>query len=73
MFKSQPWILQPPFCRKTPKKLKGKNFWKTTGNATETERGPFSLVRCCMLRGNPCWFSSLGQQVQFGDTLKFCR
>ena len=39
----------------------------------KTERGPFSLVRCCMLRGKPFWFSSLGQQVQFGVFLKFHR
>ena len=37
---------------------------------------PFSLARYCMLRGKKeklFWFSSLGQQVHFGDTLKFCR
>ena len=34
---------------------------------------PFSLFRYCMLRGNPFWFSTLGQQVQFGVFLKFCR
>ena len=40
------------------------------------KRGPFSLVRYCMLRGKkekPFWFSCLGQQVQFGIVLKFCR
>ena len=26
----------------------------------------FGLVRYCMLRGKPFWFSSLGQQVHFG-------
>ena len=41
-----------------PKKLKG---------------GSFGLVRYCMLRGKPFWFSSLGQQVQIGVFLKFCR
>ena len=35
--------------------------------------GPLGLVRYCMLRGNPFWFSSLGQQVQFGVFLKICR
>ena len=35
--------------------------------------GPFSLVGYCMLRGKPFWFSSLGQQVQFGVFLTFCR
>ena len=36
------------------------------------KRGPFGLVRYCMLRGKPFWFSSLGQRVQFGVFLKFC-
>ena len=44
--------------RTVPKKSKG---------------GPFGLVRYCMLRGKPFWFSSLGQQVQFGVFSKFCR
>ena len=35
-------------------------------------KGSFGLVRYCMLRGKPSWFSSLGQRVQF-DVLKFCR
>ena len=35
--------------------------------------GPFGLVRFCMLLGKPFWFSSLGQRVQFGVLLKFCR
>ena len=30
------------------------------------KNGPFGLVRYCMLRGKPFWFSSLGQQVHFG-------
>ena len=34
--------------------------------------GPFGLVRYCMLRGKPFWFSSLGQQVKFGVFSKFC-
>ena len=34
---------------------------------------PFGLVRYCVLRGKPFWFSSLGQRVQFGVFLKFCR
>ena len=37
--------------RTVPKKSKG---------------GPFGLVRYCMLRGKPFWFSSLDQQVHFG-------
>ena len=31
--------------------------------------GPFGLVRYCMLRGKPFWFSSLGQQVKFCRTI----
>ena len=46
---------------------------KKSRNAEKTERGPFGLVRYCMLRGKPFWFSSLGQQVHFGAFLKFCR
>ena len=30
------------------------------------KRGPFGLVRSRILRGKPFWFTSLGQQVQFG-------
>ena len=37
------------------------------------KNGPFGLVRYCMLRGKPFWFSSLGQQVHFGVFWKFCR
>ena len=39
----------------------------------KTGRGPFGLVRYRMLNGKPFWFSSLGQRVQFGVFLKFCR
>ena len=45
---------------------------KKSRNAKKTQRGPFSLVRYCLLRGKLFWFSSLGQQVQFGFFLKFC-
>ena len=31
--------------------------------------GPFGLVRYCMLREKPFWFSSLGQHVKFGRTI----
>ena len=51
------------------------HFEKKSHNAEKNSNvGPSSLVRYCMLRGKeePFWFSSLGQQVQFGDTLKFC-
>ena len=39
----------------------------------KTERGPFNLVWYCMCSGKPFWFRSLGQQIQFGVFLKFCR
>ena len=44
---------------------------KKSGSATKNERGPFSLVRYCMLRGKLFWFSSLGQRIQFGVFLNF--
>ena len=37
------------------------------------KNGPFGLVRYCMLRRKPFWFSSLGQQVHFGVFWKICR
>ena len=46
----------PKKCLAMPKNMKG---------------GPFGLVRYCMLRGKPFWFSSLGQRVQFNVFLKF--
>ena len=48
-------------------------FRKKSQCRKKMKGGPFSLVRYCMLRGKPFWFSSLGQQVQFGVFLKFCR
>ena len=72
-------IFHHPFCRKTQfcqKKLKrdplGKQFTKKISQCRKTEKGPFSLLRYCMLRGKPFWFSSLGQRKQFGVFLKFC-
>ena len=41
-----------------PKKLKGGTLWSRP---------------VLYLRGKPFWFSSLGQRVQFGGFLKFCR
>ena len=62
-------IFQHPFCRKTRKILKGdtleKNFSEKSRNAEKLKGGPFGLVRYFMLRGEPFWFSSLGQQGQF--------
>ena len=55
---------------KLQKKLKGgpfmgkKVFSKKVAQCRKN--GPFGLVRYCMLRGKPFWFSSLGQQVHFG-------
>ena len=46
------------FFEKSPKKSKG---------------GPFVLLRYCILRGKPFWFSSLGQQVHFSAFWKFSR
>ena len=72
-------IFQHPFCRKTSYNLKGGPFGeffsrKKSRNAKKTERGgPFGLIRYCMLPGKPFWFSSLGQRVQFGGFVKFCR
>ena len=63
-------IFQHPFCCKTPKKVEGgafvvkKVFLKKVAQCRKN--GPFGLVRYCMLRGKPFWFSSLGQQVHFG-------
>ena len=49
------WDFQHPFCRKTPKKLKGDPldfFQKNSLNAEENLKGgPLSLARNCMLRG----------------------
>ena len=36
---------------------------KSHSAETKSEGGPFGLVQYCMLRGNPFWFSCLGQQV----------
>ena len=40
-----------------------KSFFEKS--CTVPKNGPFGLVRYCMLRGKPFWFSSLGQQVHF--------
>ena len=51
----------------------GKKFWEKSHSAEKSKEGPFGLVRYCILRGKLFWFSSLGQQVQFGVFSKFCR
>ena len=51
----------------------GDFFEKKSHKAKKLKGGPFGLVRYCMLRGKLFWFSSLGQRVQFGVFLKFCR
>ena len=70
-------IFQQPFCCKTPKNWRGafrgeKVFFLKKVKWCR-KNGPFGLVRYCMLRGKPFWFSSLGQQVHFGVFWKFCR
>ena len=49
-------IFQHPFCRKTPKKLKGgplveKIFKESLTVPKKNEGGRFSLARYCMIRG----------------------
>ena len=41
-------------------------FFFEKSRTVPKKNGPFGLVRYCMLRGKPFWFSSLGQQVHFG-------
>ena len=53
-----------------PKKKKGDpmgNIFsqKSLAMTKKLKDGPFGLVRYCMLRGKPFWFSSLSQQGQF--------
>ena len=47
--------------------LQHSNFFlKKSQNAEKKLKwGPFGIVRYCMLRGKPFWFSSLGQRGQF--------
>ena len=53
-----------------PQKIDGGpfrgDFFKVAQCRKNLKGGPFGLVRYCMLRGKPFWFSSLGQQVHFG-------
>ena len=64
-----------------PKKLKvdplGIVFCQKSHNAEKTQRrDPLvspGIVCYAEKKEKPFWFSSLGQQVHFGDTLKFCR
>ena len=47
--------------------FRGENFLKKSRTMPKKSKvGPFGLVRYCMLRWKPFWFSSLGQQVHFG-------
>ena len=53
----------------------GEVFLKSLSMPKKLNGATFSLARNCILREKkkkPFWFSSLGQQVQFG-ALKFCR
>ena len=51
----------------------GTLWWKKIEKSYSAEKNLFGLVRCCMLRRKPFWFSSLGQQVQLGVFSEFCR
>ena len=62
-------VAEPKNWRGDP--LVEKNFEKKVAQCRKN--GPFGLVRYCMLRGKPFWFSSLGQQVQFCVFSKFYR
>ena len=53
-------------------KNEGETFGEVSQCRKKLKEGSFGLVRYCMLRGKPFWFSSLGQRVQFGVFLKFC-
>ena len=75
-------IFQHPFCRKTPKNeggLFGVNFFsKKMSKMPNKLKGGTLLVSPGIVcyaekKEKPFWFSSLGQQVQFGVSLKFCR
>ena len=46
---------------------------KKSHNAEKTERGALLSRPVLYVTRNPFWFSSLGQRVQFGVLLKFCR
>ena len=45
--------------------LEKKDSEKSLTMPKKLKRGPFGLVRYCMIRGKPFWFSSLSQQGQF--------
>ena len=75
-----PFGISPhPFCRKTPKKLKGNLLGKVFFRKKSLEMAKKLKREPLISSGNVCyagkffWFSSLGQQVQFGVLLKFCR
>ena len=46
---------------------------KESRYAEKIERGTLLSRPVLYLRGKPFWFSSLGQRVQFGSFLNFCR
>ena len=47
--------------------------WDYSEKSRTVPKKAFGPVRYCILRGNPFWFSSLGQQVHFGVFWNFCR
>ena len=53
--------------------LSEKKLKKKSRNAEKTERGDPWSCPVLYLREKPVWFSSLGQGVQFGGFLKFCK
>ena len=71
------WDFSTSILSQYSTKIEGRRFggifFRSLAMPRKTERGPFGLVRYCMLHGKPFWFSSLDQQVQFGVFLKFCR
>ena len=72
------WDFPTSILSQNSKKMKGdplveKNEKSRTMPKNKLKGGPFGLIRYCMLRGKPFWFSSFGQQVQFGVFSEFCR
>ena len=73
------WDFSTSILSQNIKKLKGDplvDFFskQSLTMPKKTERGTFSLFRCCVTRKEEkiFWFSSLRQMIQFG-TIKFCK
>ena len=72
------WDFSTSILSQNSKKIEGdplgeKFSPKKVAMAKKAKREPFGVVRYCMLLGKPFWFSSLGQLVEFGVFLEFCR